>query len=60
MSESDIGFKIAIEEAEKGAAEGGVPIGGKSVDFVSCRQGLITFQHVLFPRMVRYLDKAIT
>lgn len=25
--DSDIGFKTAVEEAKKGAAEGGVPIG---------------------------------
>ena len=27
MSENDIGFLAALEEAQKGAAEGGVPIG---------------------------------
>lgn len=27
MSDSDEGFKAALEEAKKGAAEGGVPIG---------------------------------
>lgn len=27
MSESDTGFQIAIEEAKKGATEGGIPIG---------------------------------
>lgn len=27
MSESDAGFRVAVEEAKKGAAEGGVPIG---------------------------------
>jgi len=27
MSESDIGFQAALEEARKGASEGGVPIG---------------------------------
>jgi cytosine/creatinine deaminase len=27
MSESDAGFRVAVEEAKSGAAEGGVPIG---------------------------------
>ena len=27
MSENDIGFQAALEEARKGASEGGVPIG---------------------------------
>ncbi len=27
MSESDAGFRAAVEEAKRGAAEGGVPIG---------------------------------
>lgn len=27
MSESDPGFQAAIDEAKKGAAEGGIPIG---------------------------------
>lgn len=34
--ESDIGFQAALEEARKGAAEGGVPIGGKLL-FASLR-----------------------
>ena len=27
MSEQDEGFKIAVEEAKRGASEGGIPIG---------------------------------
>ena len=32
MSEHDAGFKAALEEAKKGASEGGVPIGACLVD----------------------------
>jgi cytosine/creatinine deaminase len=27
MSESDAGFQVAVEEAKRGAGEGGIPIG---------------------------------
>ena len=32
MSENDLGFQLAVEEAKKGALEGGVPIGACLVD----------------------------
>jgi cytosine/creatinine deaminase len=32
MSESDAGFRAAVDEAKRGAAEGGVPIGACLVD----------------------------
>jgi creatinine deaminase len=31
MSESDVGFKAAFDEAQKGSDEGGVPIGAALV-----------------------------
>lgn len=36
MSANDAGFKIALEEAKKGASEGGVPIGACLVGANGC------------------------
>ena len=60
--ESDIGFQAALEEARKGANEGGVPIGACLVSadgkILVCRLASLTENHRLMYGQFR--DKDIT